>query len=107
MKLSIAKAKDVDRCAWLTKCFSEYMAPGQFVYDRSHLVDIKWRSDGMYAVMLFEVGPGDLIVADVAGAYSGAYEVCNDSETCYSEAMWKSVKVDRWCDGFEWDDSLT
>ena len=99
MKLSKAAIKGIDRTPWLKKCFKEYFAPGEFVFDRSHMVAIKWRSDGYYAVMLFNVN-GELWIADVAGTYDGNYEVCNDGEICYSTKQWMSVKVDPWCDRF-------
>lgn len=105
MILSQNKAKQLARCTWLNKCLDEYFAPGQFLYDRSHVVDVKWRSDGYYAVVLFEVN-GGLYVADVAGTRNGHYEVCNDSEECYGGvAQWKSVRIDPYCDGFDWAES--
>ena len=96
--LSANKARGVDRTPWLSRCFVEYFAPGQFLYDRSHLVDVKWRGDRYYCVMLFRV-EDDYYLADVAGTHEGRYEVCNDSESTDLET-WRTVRVDPWCDGF-------
>lgn len=95
--LSENKAKGVDRTPWLSKCFEEYFAPGEFIYDRSHMVDVKWRSDGHYCVMLFLVD-GAYYVADVAG-YEDHYEVCNDGNDMDLET-WRRVRVDPYCDGY-------
>ena len=96
--ISEKKGRGVDRTPWLKKCLDEYLAPGQFVYDRSHLEDVKWRPDGYYCVMLFRVGD-EYIGCDVAGTREGRYEVCNDSLD-FTLEEWKTVRVDPYCDGF-------
>lgn len=102
LTLSQTKAKGIDRTPWLVECLNTYFAPGQFIFDRSHLIDIKWRGDGYYCVMLFQVGD-DFIMADVAGYTKNGedfFEVCNDSETCEDLNQWKKVKIDKFCDGY-------
>ena len=101
MTLSANKAKQLAKIGWLNSCLDTYFAPGQFVFDRSHLVDFKLRGDWCYAVMLFKVGD-QYHVADVAGTGLGerdTFEVCNDGGdmdlTC-----WKTVRVDPHCDGY-------
>ena len=106
MELSKNKAQILEKTPWLKECFETYFAPGQFVFDRSHLVDYKMRSDGYYVVMLFKVGES-YYGADVAGSAtrmermhgSSLFEVCNDSLD-FDEQSWKTVKVDPYCDGF-------
>ena len=100
ISLSTNKTKRLAKCGWLNACLDTYFAPGQFIFDRSHLVDYKMRADGYYAVMLFQVGE-EFHIADVAGTSSadGGFSVCNDGGDM-DLATWKTVQVDRYCDGF-------
>lgn len=102
MELSQNKASILSKCTWLNRCIDEYFAPGQFIFDRSNLVDIKFRPDMCYAVMLFELPNGEFHFADVAstGYPDGEYEVCNDGESIDDEEAWKGLQVDKWLDGF-------
>lgn len=109
MKLGKKKRREhdinIDITPWLKKCLDEYFAPGQFIFDRSHIVDMKWRSDACYVVILFNVD-GHHYIADIAGvsrsySHEGAahYEVCNDGEDITLE-QWKGLRVDPYCDSF-------
>lgn len=99
MKLTKAQETDIKTTPWLKKCLDEYFAPGQMLFDRSHIVALKWRPDSCYVVILFQVGK-HYYAADIAGTRSGDhYSVCNDGEDMTLE-QWKGLKVDPYCDSF-------
>lgn len=99
ISLSTNKTERLAKCGWLNACLDTYFATGQFIFDRSHLVDYKMRRDGYYAVMLFQVGD-EFYIADVAGTGSAnGFSVCNDGGDM-DLATWKTVQVDPYCDGF-------